>query len=89
MIERRAVVRVSLVAVCLSVLTVSLSFSQDKPARLPEARAAVDANWRSCEGQAYDRRIAREFRQNAPLKGTFSAPLQPGYRVSIDWQLSH
>jgi hypothetical protein len=44
---------------------------------------------RSGEGQAYDRRIAREFRQNALLKGTFSAPQQPGYRVSIDWQLSH
>jgi len=61
--HRREIVRTLLLAVCVSALGASLSFPQDKPASLAEARAAVEANLRTSEGQAYDEQMGKEFQQ--------------------------
>jgi hypothetical protein len=63
MIYRREIVRACLLTVCFCVLAGSLSFSQDRPTSLTDARAAVEANLHTSEGKAYDEQIGKEFQQ--------------------------
>jgi hypothetical protein len=63
MIYRSETFRACLFAFCLSALAASLSFCQDKPTSLAEARADVEANLRTSEGKTYDEQVGKEFQQ--------------------------
>lgn len=52
---------VALVGVILGVIGAATVFADDKPTSLLDARAAVEANLKTPEGNAYDERLGKEF----------------------------
>jgi hypothetical protein len=52
------------IAFLISLTWIQLAVAQDKPTSLADARAAVEANLRTPEGNAYDEKLGTEFVQS-------------------------